>query len=234
MGINKENMADLDEFIGTIGEDDEIPVVSESSESDEEAVSVRKKKKKKPGVSNRTRADEFADDFEFADNDDAFDSWTYDISQYAKKKSYSTTLDEKISKVRRQRKKEEKSGDADKDGEKAEDNDDPEDELETSDEEGEQQKDTLKIKEKKKKKKDADEEKINFSETINTYDDKMNFQDMNLSRPLLKAASSLGFVHPTPIQAATIPVALLAKDICACAATGTGKTGAFMLPVLER
>ena len=44
----------------------------------------------------------------------------------------------------------------------------------------------------------------------------------------------MGFVQPTPIQAATIPVALLGRDVCACAATGTGKTAAFMLPVLER
>ena len=42
------------------------------------------------------------------------------------------------------------------------------------------------------------------------------------------------FVHPTPIQSATIPVALLGRDICGCAATGTGKTAAYMLPVLER
>ena len=42
------------------------------------------------------------------------------------------------------------------------------------------------------------------------------------------------YVHPTPIQAATVPVALLGRDICGCAATGTGKTAAFMLPILER
>ncbi|EDO39252.1 predicted protein [Nematostella vectensis] len=57
---------------------------------------------------------------------------------------------------------------------------------------------------------------------------------MNLSRPLLKAVNELGFLHPTPIQASTIPVALMGKDVCACAATGTGKTAAFMLPILER
>ncbi|XP_038068012.1 probable ATP-dependent RNA helicase DDX27 [Patiria miniata] len=61
-----------------------------------------------------------------------------------------------------------------------------------------------------------------------------SFQEMNLSRPLLKAISAMNFVKPTPIQAKTIPVALLGKDICACSATGTGKTAAFMLPVLER
>eukprot|EP00117_Sycon_ciliatum_P002158 scpid38468/ scgid1211/ Probable ATP-dependent RNA helicase DDX27; DEAD box protein 27 len=60
------------------------------------------------------------------------------------------------------------------------------------------------------------------------------FMEMNLSRPLLKAISRLGYVHPTPIQTATIPIALAGKDICACAATGTGKTAAFILPILER
>jgi ATP-dependent RNA helicase DDX27 len=57
---------------------------------------------------------------------------------------------------------------------------------------------------------------------------------MNLSRPLLKAVHSIGYENPTPIQAATVPLALLGKDICACAATGTGKTAAFLLPILER
>ena len=37
-----------------------------------------------------------------------------------------------------------------------------------------------------------------------------------------KAINDLGFSHPTPIQAYTVPVALMGKDICACAATGTG------------
>jgi len=57
---------------------------------------------------------------------------------------------------------------------------------------------------------------------------------MNLSRPLLKAIDSLNWGHPTPIQAATIPTAMSGRDICGCAATGTGKTAAFMLPILER
>ncbi|KAG5869008.1 hypothetical protein JTB14_019946 [Gonioctena quinquepunctata] len=57
---------------------------------------------------------------------------------------------------------------------------------------------------------------------------------MNLSRPLLKAIAEMKFVHPTPIQSVTIPVALLGRDICGCAATGTGKTAAYMLPTLER
>ena len=44
----------------------------------------------------------------------------------------------------------------------------------------------------------------------------------------------MGYNNPTPIQSSTIPVALLGRDICGCAATGTGKTAAFMLPILER
>ncbi|KAL5534195.1 DRS1 [Sanghuangporus baumii] len=60
------------------------------------------------------------------------------------------------------------------------------------------------------------------------------FTTMSLSRPLLKALTALGFTTPTPIQAATIPVALLGKDVVGNAVTGSGKTAAFMIPVLER
>uniref|UniRef100_A0A8B9ZGA5 RNA helicase n=1 Tax=Anas platyrhynchos TaxID=8839 RepID=A0A8B9ZGA5_ANAPL len=78
------------------------------------------------------------------------------------------------------------------------------------------------------------QEAESFFEDASQYDDNLSFQDMNLSRPLLKAITALGFKQPTPIQKACIPVGLLGKDICACAATGTGKTAAFILPVLER
>ncbi|KAG6879285.1 nucleolar DEAD-box protein required for synthesis of 60S ribosomal subunit [Termitomyces sp. T32_za158] len=57
---------------------------------------------------------------------------------------------------------------------------------------------------------------------------------MNLSRPILKALTTLGFTKPTPIQAATIPVALIGKDVVGGAVTGSGKTAAFMIPILER
>jgi len=57
---------------------------------------------------------------------------------------------------------------------------------------------------------------------------------MNLSRPILKALTTVGFSKPTPIQAATIPVALLGKDIVGGAVTGSGKTAAFIIPMLER
>lgn len=61
-----------------------------------------------------------------------------------------------------------------------------------------------------------------------------SFADLGLSRPLTKAVADLGFTAPTPIQAAVIPLALLGRDIVASAITGSGKTAAFALPVLER
>ncbi|KIM85227.1 hypothetical protein PILCRDRAFT_5570 [Piloderma croceum F 1598] len=61
-----------------------------------------------------------------------------------------------------------------------------------------------------------------------------SFLTMNLSRPILKALTTVGFSKPTPIQAATIPVALLGKDVVGGAVTGSGKTAAFIIPMLER
>jgi len=61
-----------------------------------------------------------------------------------------------------------------------------------------------------------------------------SFQQLSLSRPILKGLASVGFSKPTPIQAKTIPVALRGVDIVGGAETGSGKTGAFILPILER
>jgi ATP-dependent RNA helicase DDX27 len=61
-----------------------------------------------------------------------------------------------------------------------------------------------------------------------------SFLTMNLSRPIVKALTTVGFNKPTPIQAATIPVALLGKDVVGGAVTGSGKTAAFTIPMLER
>ncbi|KAG8964940.1 nucleolar DEAD-box protein required for synthesis of 60S ribosomal subunit [Tulasnella sp. 419] len=61
-----------------------------------------------------------------------------------------------------------------------------------------------------------------------------SFLGFNLSRPLLRAISEVGFVSPTSIQASTIPVALEGHDVLGSAVTGSGKTAAFMIPVLER
>ncbi|ONK72634.1 uncharacterized protein A4U43_C04F21440 [Asparagus officinalis] len=61
-----------------------------------------------------------------------------------------------------------------------------------------------------------------------------SFRELNLSRALLRACEALGYHKPTPIQAACIPLALTGRDICGSALTGSGKTAAFALPVLER
>ncbi|TGZ84038.1 DEAD-domain-containing protein [Ascodesmis nigricans] len=71
------------------------------------------------------------------------------------------------------------------------------------------------------------------SETT-AFDPSLSFQTMNLSRPIMRGLSKVGFTTPTPIQAKTIPVALLGKDIVGGAQTGSGKTGAFVVPILER
>ncbi|KAG7818025.1 hypothetical protein KL909_005208 [Ogataea angusta] len=61
-----------------------------------------------------------------------------------------------------------------------------------------------------------------------------SFQSLKLSRPILKALSVLGYSKPSAIQSASIPIALLGKDIVAGAVTGSGKTAAYMIPIVER
>ncbi|MCJ1454211.1 nucleolar DEAD-box protein required for synthesis of 60S ribosomal subunit [Mycoblastus sanguinarius] len=61
-----------------------------------------------------------------------------------------------------------------------------------------------------------------------------SFQSMSLSRPILRGVAAVGFSAPTPIQKKTIPVALLGKDVVGGAVTGSGKTAAFIIPILER
>jgi ATP-dependent RNA helicase DeaD len=57
---------------------------------------------------------------------------------------------------------------------------------------------------------------------------------LNLSGTLLAAVASLGYEEPTPVQRETIPLLLSGRDMLAQAATGTGKTAAFALPMLHR
>ena len=62
----------------------------------------------------------------------------------------------------------------------------------------------------------------------------MTFNELNLSAPLLKAVSEAGYENPSPIQASAIPPVLEGRDLMGCAQTGTGKTAAFALPMLDR
>src|SRR5467141_4006541 len=62
----------------------------------------------------------------------------------------------------------------------------------------------------------------------------MTFEDLRLSEPLLRAVRSEGYIQPTPIQIQAIPHLLAGRDLLGCAQTGTGKTAAFALPMLQR
>lgn len=62
----------------------------------------------------------------------------------------------------------------------------------------------------------------------------MNFKELKLSSEILKALDETGYTTPTPIQAQAIPVVLEGKDVLGCAQTGTGKTAAFVIPMLEQ
>ncbi len=61
----------------------------------------------------------------------------------------------------------------------------------------------------------------------------MTFKDLNLSSELMRALDDAGYTSPTPIQEQAIPIALKNKDVLGCAQTGTGKTAAFTIPMLE-
>ncbi len=62
----------------------------------------------------------------------------------------------------------------------------------------------------------------------------MHFKDLHLIQPLLDAVAQEGYQHPTPIQEKAIPVLLSGKDVLGCAQTGSGKTAAFALPILQK
>ncbi len=68
----------------------------------------------------------------------------------------------------------------------------------------------------------------------NAPDTHLTFADLGLGDALLKALSSVGYEEPSAIQAATIPTLLAGRDVVGLAQTGTGKTAAFALPILER
>uniref|UniRef100_A0A8C3JHF8 Probable ATP-dependent RNA helicase DDX27 n=1 Tax=Calidris pygmaea TaxID=425635 RepID=A0A8C3JHF8_9CHAR len=235
-------------LVGTIAEGDAGPEDPESGGSEDE-----EEPRRAPGPRRRGSAGgHFSAAFVFGEAEAGEEgAWAAALRQLRGKRP-ATTLDEKIEKVRQKRKvqereaKQAKARDEDAENEdnktkreesedfsRNEEEEDVESQYSLDDETIFTKADTVKVKERKRSKK-GEKEAERFFEDASQYDDNLSFQDMNLSRPLLKAITALGFKQPTPIQKACIPVGLLGKDICACAATGTGKTAAFILPVLER
>ncbi|MEY4202984.1 MAG: hypothetical protein RL013_687, partial [Bacteroidota bacterium] len=70
-------------------------------------------------------------------------------------------------------------------------------------------------------------------ETRHTLHNCMYFKELSLVEPLLRALESVGYEQPTPIQQQAIPIVLSKRDLLGCAQTGTGKTAAFALPMLQ-
>ena len=62
----------------------------------------------------------------------------------------------------------------------------------------------------------------------------MTFNELRLMEPIQRAVREEGYIHPTPIQEASIPHLLEGRDLLGCAQTGTGKTAAFALPIIQR
>ncbi len=61
----------------------------------------------------------------------------------------------------------------------------------------------------------------------------MSFENLNLIEPILRALKTEGYTKPTPIQEEAIPIVLKGRDLLGCAQTGTGKTAAFAIPILQ-
>src|SRR4051812_13588382 len=61
----------------------------------------------------------------------------------------------------------------------------------------------------------------------------MQFQSLNIIDPILKSLAEEGYTTPTPIQSQAIPIVLGGTDLLGCAQTGTGKTAAFAIPILQ-
>jgi ATP-dependent RNA helicase RhlE len=69
---------------------------------------------------------------------------------------------------------------------------------------------------------------------VNGYDRRVPFSSLQLHPDLLRGIRELGFARPTPIQSEAIPAGMAGRDVLACAQTGSGKTAAFLLPLLHR
>merc|ERR1712137_950606 len=81
--------------------------------------------------------------------------------------------------------------------------------------------------------KENGDENSKEEEKENEESEKKTFADLGLVEVLVQACEKMGWKHPSKIQSESIPIALEGKDIIGLAETGSGKTGAFALPILQ-
>ncbi|CAF1034035.1 unnamed protein product [Adineta ricciae] len=222
-------------LIPTIADDSDVPDLDGPDEDDEEEEVVVKPRAHKLAQATKGKSMDFDEQFQFVldDPDDKrmLKGKDSNDNDQLKTRGQLSTIDEKIAEVRNRRKKKTKSESV---VEEKPANDDLEDESYEMEIEQDSAADKMKVKEAKKKKSGKNKQKDEFFEESPPFNPDQVFSDMKISRPLLKALSAMGLHSPTPIQAATVPIALLGRDLCACAVTGSGKTIAFSLPILER
>ncbi|KFB51192.1 hypothetical protein ZHAS_00019455 [Anopheles sinensis] len=225
------------DLIKTIDENDEVEDFSEESDAEVEYQPTKIKNQKKG---------DFDAGFQFVSSVKEYnhDTWD-DLMRFVRRKNRGQ-VDDKIANVIKNRTKEDAEVLGKDEDEAARTFNE---EIDLSDDELKH--DYMKVKERKGKKrqkqngtapettvevKEETEDGVAdyFEEMENGAQQIQSFYQMDLSRPLMKAIGALGYIYPTPIQASTIPIALMGRDICGCAATGTGKTAAYMLPTVER
>ncbi|KAF9793911.1 hypothetical protein SFRURICE_003431 [Spodoptera frugiperda] len=213
-----EKPIELPTYIKTIQDGEEVEDFSEESDEEVEYQPSKQKIKRKADINPS---------FKFVGSVDEYNKSPWDDLQKYVKRNVKHTLDDKIQMRRAAVKVNGNAEDVDTDSD-VENNDNDTRELEISDDE--LKRDEIKNKPKKLTKKEKLKQELedeseqgarieydsDFFEEPPPYDEHASFYMMNLSRPLLKAIGALNYVHPTPIQAATIP------------------TAAYMLPILER
>ena len=175
------------------------------------------------GSDEDVSGDSSEDDSDDSDSEDEEDDAAMDLDEDVLKER---TREEKRNNSKKKKKiAEQESSDDDESGSDDDGDDDDDDEESSSDDEEDEE---------------AREEAAKAAAYFDTVQEATSantvttFAQLNLSRPLLRGVASMGFVTPTPIQGSVIPVALSGRDVCASAVTGSGKTAAFLLPIMER
>ncbi|EFA82896.1 putative RNA helicase [Heterostelium album PN500] len=225
-----------DDFVMTIDDDENEEIYEDDSDDEQiredDDVFIRKD-------SDNEDDDDKEEAFNFDDNEEVQLAWNFAPTlEKMKKQTFEngtpqTSLQDKIQKRLNAKKfnqdeksKEKKDTEENDETENTPENDNQEEDDDNEEEEEDQidqvqdgkknKSDSLKTIESNRRRKQEVEEEL------------PTFQELHLSRPLQKAVQKLGFTMPTPIQAKTIPPSTQ------CATTGSGKTAAFLLPILER